>query len=194
MGVAPFSTARYPRRMKNFLIAIIVIAILGAGGYYAYMTYVAPVTTQNITQEPTNENGEITEQVQIQDVTVGEGDEAVPGVIVSVLYVGMFEDGTVFDSSEQHVDPETGEVLPLTFILGAPDLIPGFQIGINGMRAGGERVMAVPASLAYGAQAIQDTEGNVLIPANSNLVFNVQLLSVEPAEAAEVETETTTEE
>ena len=155
--------------MRTIFIAIIVIAIVGVGGYFVITNYVAP------TSSPEDQAG-VTDQVQIQDVTVGEGVEAAPGSVVSVLYVGRFEDGTVFDSSEAH-DNE-----PLIFTLGEPGLIPGFQIGINGMREGGERIMAVPPSLGYGAQEVKDPEGNVIIPANTNLVFNVRLISVETAE------------
>ena len=67
---------------------------------------------------------------------------------------------------------------PLVFTLGDPGLIAGFQFGVNGMREGGERVMVVPPSLGYGAQEIQGAEGNVIIPANSTLIFNVRLLNV----------------
>ncbi|OGG45715.1 hypothetical protein A2673_00580 [Candidatus Kaiserbacteria bacterium RIFCSPHIGHO2_01_FULL_50_13] len=110
--------------------------------------------------------------MQAQDITVGTGDVAEPGKQVSILYEGRLEDGTVFDSSAAHDNQ------PLVFVLGAQGIIPGFQVGVNGMREGGERVFIIPPSLGYGVQGVQDTEGNVVIPANSTLVFSVQLIEV----------------
>ena len=161
--------------MKRILIILVVLIIL-IGGYFVFTNYSAPNTTSE-----ENTSG-VTEDVQIQDTIVGEGAEATPGATVSVLYVGRLEDGTVFDSSEAHGNQ------PLAFVLGEPGLIPGFQIGVNGMRVGGERVMAIPPSLGYGAQAVQDTEGKTIVPANSVLIFNVRLVSVGAAAATTSET------
>ncbi|MBI4079705.1 FKBP-type peptidyl-prolyl cis-trans isomerase [Candidatus Kaiserbacteria bacterium] len=154
---------------KTILIIVIVIALLAVGGWYVYQNYGGAAGTQ---QTPTD-------QVQAQDVTVGTGAQAAPGSIVSVLYVGKLSDGTVFDSSEAH-DNE-----PLIFQLGAPGIIAGFQIGINGMKEGGERIMQIPPSLGYGGEDVTDpTSGAVIIPANSTLVFNVKLVKVEAPPAA----------
>lgn len=138
-----------------------------------------PAPTETTEQTPP------TTQVAGQDVTVGTGEEAVPGSIVEVLYVGRLEDGTVFDSSEANGNQ------PLQFQLGTDGLIPGFQIGINGMREGGERRIAVPPEFAYGNQDVKDPEGNIIIPANSTIIFDVRLISVTPAPEA-TSTSTTT--
>ena len=162
--------------MKRFLIALVIIIIL-IGGYFVFTNYSAPGGA------PQEDTTGATEDVQIQDTVVGEGAEATPGTTVSVLYVGRLEDGTVFDSSEAHGNE------PLTFVLGEPGLIPGFQIGVNGMKEGGERVMAIPPSLGYGAQAVQDAEGNVIVPANAVLIFNVRLVAVGATSATDAVTE-----
>lgn len=154
---------------KTIIIIIVAVVLLAAGGYYLYQSNMGASTTQ---ETPT-------EQVQAQDVTVGTGAQAAPGTIVSVLYTGMLSDGTIFDSSEAHGNE------PLVFQLGAPGIIAGFQIGINGMKEGGERVMQIPAALGYGGEDVTDpTSGDVIIPANSTLVFNVKLVKVEAATAA----------
>ncbi|MDO8514490.1 MAG: FKBP-type peptidyl-prolyl cis-trans isomerase [bacterium] len=119
-----------------------------------------------------------TDQVQGQDVKVGTGREAKPGDTVSVLYVGKFSDGTVFDSSAAHNNE------PLKFTLGAGGLIAGFQIGVNGMKEGGQRVLSIPPSFGYGAQDVKDASGKVIIPANSTLIFEIQLEKVEDTPAA----------
>jgi FKBP-type peptidyl-prolyl cis-trans isomerase len=116
--------------------------------------------------------------VQAQDVTVGTGAQATPGMTVSVLYAGKLQNGTIFDSSAAHNNQ------PLTFTLGAQGLIPGFQIGVNGMKEGGERVMVVPPTLGYGAQDVKDPTGKVIIPANSPLIFDVKLVKVSVAAAS----------
>lgn len=122
--------------------------------------------------DTTSFDSESEDVVQVQDIVVGTGTEAVPGTEVSVLYEGMLEDGTVFDSSEAYGN-ET-----LTFTLGDPGLISGFQIGVNGMRVGGERLISIPPSLGYGDEDITDEDGNVVVPSNSTLIFNVRLQEV----------------
>ena len=158
--------------IKIVLTAIIIIGVVALGGYFIFTNYSAPLAEGPATAS--------TDQVQVQDIKVGEGAEATPGMVVSVLYKGQLEDGTVFDSSEAHGNE------PLVFTLGQPGLIPGFQIGINGMKVGGERVMVIPPSLAYGAEGVKDPEGKVVIPGNVNTVFNVALLNVQEAPPAEV--------
>lgn len=159
---------------KTLIIWAILIIVVLAGLYFVFvgrMTATQPVgdTAATTTAAET--------QVQAQDVTVGTGAEATPGATVSVLYVGKLPDGTIFDSSEAHNNE------PLTFTLGAQGLIPGFQIGVNGMKEGGERLMAIPPALGYGAEDVKDASGKVIIPANSTIVFDVKLVKVTPAAA-----------
>lgn len=157
---------------RTIVIGIIILAIVGIGAWYFMQ--------QNNKAEPAPQaNAQAQQdQVQGQDVTVGTGAEATPGTIVSVLYTGKLSDGTVFDSSEAHGNQ------PLVFTLGVDKLIPGFQIGINGMKVGGERYISIPASLGYGAQDVKDASGRIVIPANSTLLFDVKLVEVKPAPAA----------
>lgn len=162
---------------KNLIIGALILLVVIIGGYFLYTT----MNTEQPEQTTNTEQTAPTDQVQAQEVTVGTGAEATPGSEVSVLYVGQLSDGTVFDSSAAHGNE------PLTFILGNEGLIPGFQIGVNGMREGGERLIAIPPSLGYGAQEVKDASGAVIIPANSTIVFNVQLVKVTPPAAAPTE-------
>jgi len=155
---------------KTIGIGLVVIILIAAGAYLLYMN------NSGGDAAPQEQNTE--DVVQAQDVTVGTGALAEPGAIVSVLYVGRFSDGTIFDSSEAHGNE------PLVFQLGAPGIIPGFQIGVNGMREGGERAIAVPPSLGYGGEDVKDASGAIVIPANSQLVFEIKLVKVEPAPEA----------
>lgn len=154
----------------KYLIGAVVIGALAIGGYFIYASMSStPSTGDQANQENQQQTSD---QVQAQEVTEGTGAQAVPGSEVSVLYVGQLPDGTVFDSSAAHGNE------PLTFILGNEGMIPGFQIGVNGMKEGGERLIAIPPSLGYGAQEIKDASGKVIIPANSTIIFNVRLVSV----------------
>lgn len=156
--------------MTGKIIAAVVIIILIAGGAYWYMTKDATAPTDTSTNTEAT-----TPQVAGQDAVVGTGATAGPGSQVSILYVGMLQDGTVFDSSANNNNQ------PLTFVLGSEGIIPGFQIGVNGMKEGGERRISIPPELGYGTQDVKDATGKVIIPANSTIIFDIKLVKVEAA-------------
>lgn len=106
--------------------------------------------------------------LQVEDVTIGEGEEALEGSTVRVDYRGKLTDGTEFDNSY-----DRGE--PLEFTIGAGQMIAGFDEGVKGMKVGGKRTITIPPELGYGDVA----KGS--IPANSTLVFEVELVEVVPA-------------
>jgi len=169
--------ARYSCSMsgKTIGIWVAVIVVVAAAAYFIVKRApaAAPATTdQTQQQQQTTTNASSSDQVQGQDAVVGTGAVAAPGTVVSVLYVGKLQDGTVFDSSAAHDNQ------PLTFTLGQQGLIAGFQIGINGMKEGGERLLAIPPTLGYGATDVKDASGKVIIPANSTLLFDVKLVKV----------------
>ena len=95
----------------------------------------------------------------------GTGDAAKAGDQVSVHYTGWLKDGKKFDSSLDRNKP-------LTFDLGRRKVIRGWDEGIAGMREGGIRKLIIPPELAYGEG------GDEVIPPNSTLIFEVQLLKV----------------
>lgn len=102
----------------------------------------------------------------VKDEVVGTGAEAVAGKSVTVHYVGMLPDGTVFDASTKR-----GE--PFTFQLGVGMVIKGWDQGVAGMKVGGKRQLIIPPDMGYGSQGA----GNV-IPPNATLIFEVELLDV----------------
>lgn len=119
---------------------------------------------QNALKELQAEGGE----VESTDLTEGTGTEAVAGKKVTVNYVGTLKsDGSEFDSSY-------GRNQPFSFTLGGGQVIQGWDQGVVGMKVGGKRKLVIPADLAYGAQSPSDK-----IPANSDLVFEIELLNVE---------------
>jgi peptidylprolyl isomerase len=122
-------------------------------------------------ERPTIEapQGDIPFDLGIDDLVVGDGEEATPGRKVAVHYVGAaFRSGKEFDASWNR-----GE--PFRFALGKGQVIPGWDQGVAGMRVGGRRRLTIPSALAYGARGA----GNGTIAPHEPLVFVVDLLAVE---------------
>ena len=105
--------------------------------------------------------------LEIEDLSVGTGVEAINGDKVTVHYTGWLIDGTKFDSSL-----DRGQ--PFSFQIGARQVIEGWDRGLRGMQVGGVRKLTIPPELAYGDRAV----GGGLIPANSTLVFEIRLLKI----------------
>lgn len=104
----------------------------------------------------------------IEDIVVGDGNEAKDHNKVVVNYTGTLENGSVFDSS---LKPGRD---PFTFTLGVGSVIKGWDQGVKGMKVGGKRKLVIPPELGYGNKGA----GNV-IPPNTTLYFEVELLEVE---------------
>jgi FKBP-type peptidyl-prolyl cis-trans isomerase len=140
---------------------IIVFVLLGGKGLLGFGSAAntnAVNNSQSIMQD--NKSG-----LQSNDTVVGTGAVATAGKDVTVNYTGMFTDGKKFDSS-------LDRGVPFTFRLGAGQVIKGWDIGVEGMKVGGKRILVIPPELGYGAQAVGP------IPANSTLVFQVELVAV----------------
>jgi FKBP-type peptidyl-prolyl cis-trans isomerase len=121
--------------------------------------------TTTMEQQPLPE--ELPTELSGSDSVTGTGAEAVAGSRVTVNYVGMLPDGTVFDASARHGQP-------FTFTLGAGEVIQGWDMGVAGMKVGGQRRLIVPPAFGYGAQGIPG-----VIPANATLIFDVELVAVQ---------------
>lgn len=110
--------------------------------------------------------------VYYRDITVGTGPVIAPLQDSYMYYHGYLSNGVQFDSVTVASSPGGA---PAHFITGNGSLVPGFEIGLNGMRVGGRRQIIVPPDLAYGLTDVKDPNGNVVIPGNSVLVFTVDL-------------------
>jgi peptidylprolyl isomerase len=106
-------------------------------------------------------------QLEVEDIEVGDGDEAVAGNVVEVHYVGVsWSTGKQFDASWDRGDT-------FKFGLGKGQVIPGWDQGVAGMRVGGRRRLTIPPQLAYGKRGA----GGVIGP-DETLVFVVDLVGL----------------
>jgi FKBP-type peptidyl-prolyl cis-trans isomerase FkpA len=106
------------------------------------------------------------------DLRVGTGTEAAAGKRVAVNYTGWLYSASAADNKGTQFDSSAGRGA-FEFVLGAGSVIPGWDRGVVGMKAGGERRLVIPPALAYGSS------GNGPIPPNAALVFDVQLVAVQ---------------
>ena len=109
-----------------------------------------------------------TEQVtelEIIDVEVGTGDEVQPGATITAHYTGaLVKNGIIFQSSH-----DFGQAISF----GLDQVIKGWAVGVPGMKIGGTRRLIIPAEMAYGASSPAKN-----IPANSDLVFDIDLVAI----------------
>lgn len=139
-----------------YIVATAIINIPQNKPEISKATFKTPQTTDTLTPSA---------NLKSEDITVGNGDEAKSGQLVTVNYLGTLTNGKKFDSSYDRKEP-------FTFTLGAGEVIKGWDQGVVGMKVGGKRRLTIPSELAYGAQE-QGT-----IPANSTLIFEIELMGV----------------
>ena len=142
-------------------VSLLVIAALFWGN--TFMSFINPAPAED------NQNMDITSGVVKGDLVTGSGPTASVGDKVTVHYTGTLTDGTVFDSSRSRG-------APFAFTLGAGEVIKGWDEGVAGMKVGGTRKLTIAPDFAYGDRAVGP------IPANSILIFEVELLGVEKSQ------------
>jgi FKBP-type peptidyl-prolyl cis-trans isomerase len=150
--------------MKTLILVITLLALTSLVAVQA-----APAQKAASTSGPTKVTGEPTKTasgLEYWDIKVGTGAVAQTGQHVKVDYTGWLTNGKKFDSS-------VGTGRPFDFTLGASQVIKGWDEGVAGMKVGGKRQLRIPPDLAYGAKGYPG-----VIPANSTLIFDVQLVDV----------------
>ena len=104
-------------------------------------------------------------ELEIIDIEVGTGDEVQPGATITAHYTGaLVKNGIIFQSSH-----DFGQAISF----GLDQVIKGWTVGVPGMRIGGTRRLIIPAEMAYGASSPAKN-----IPANSDLVFDIDLVAI----------------
>lgn len=108
------------------------------------------------------------------------GPKAVNGSVVTVNYVGTLENGTKFDASADHGGPLTFTLGPIDALNGQGYVIAGWEEGLLGMTVGEKKRLVITPDKAYGNQQVGP------IPPNSTLIFDVEMVKIEPAGAEPV--------
>lgn len=111
--------------------------------------------------------------VELETVKAGTGTAVTEADVVVINYVGKLKSGKVFDEGQQTPLPVTG-------------MIPGFTEGLLKMKQGGKYKLTIPAAKAYGPEEKRNPQtGEAVIPANSDLVFDIEILQVVPRQQFE---------
>jgi len=139
-------------------------AVVQSGAVVVPAGAVGPQSQTDALQAASDGKGNITRMV-IDDIKVGEGAKVKNGDTVSVHYAGRLQNGTEFDNSRKRG-------APLDFTVGAGQVIAGWEEGLVGMQAGGERILVIPPDKAYGDAGIGP------IPGGATLVFSVELVAI----------------
>lgn len=154
--------------MKPIFLITLTLGVVGGILFITFLTRTEEPQENNAPIQnnmPIQQNEQTPTNLTVEDLTVGTGTQAQIGNTVSVHYKGTLLNGTMFDSSY-------GRGAPFSFTLGQNTVIQGWEQGVLGMKVGGKRKLVIPPDLAYGPRAIG------LIPVNSTLVFEVELLDV----------------
>jgi peptidylprolyl isomerase len=154
--------------MQKKLIGVLIIAVAIVGILVIKDAVKKPTSTDASASTATSsapQSGKTNAKVKIEDITVGEGQEAKSGDTVVMNYKGTLEDGTQFDSSYDRGEPFTTQI-------GVGQVIQGWDQGVPGMKVGGKRRLTIPPELGYGAASVGT------IPPNSTLIFEVELLEI----------------
>ena len=114
------------------------------------------------------------EDLKIENSKVGEGRSAEKGLSVTVHYTGWIYDQSEADGRGKKFDSSLDRREPFTFVLGVGQVIKGWDEGVKDMKVGGKRVIIIPSDMAYGSRGAGD-----VIPANTDLIFEVELLGLQ---------------
>lgn len=150
--------------MKKAIFAV-GIALLAASVAFGQSAAQKSTTSAAGPTKVTGEGTKTASGLQYWDIKEGTGAEAQKGQTVLVHYTGWLTNGKKFDSSVG------GK--PFPFRIGAGDVIKGWDEGVAGMKVGGKRQLRIPPDLAYGQKGYPG-----VIPPNSTLIFDVQLMGV----------------
>lgn len=167
--------------MRKTVPTIVFLIVIALGFYFFSQLFknneIVGINFSNFdnqeTEDAGSENKQAAERSMVVDELKGEilkqgtGQGAESNDQVTVHYVGVFEDGTKFDSSL-----DRGQ--PFTFVLGAGQVIPGWDLGVAGMKVGEIRRLFIPSEFGYGEAGTP----NGAIPPNTNLIFDVELLAI----------------
>jgi len=160
---------------KNTIVSFLFVAIVIIFIVYLLMNTVGKEQKVNLENQNILAPDNVTVVVETEKATgdisknIMENKISKNGDVLVMNYTGRLEDGTVFDSN---VDPKFGHVTPFEFTLGAGQVIAGWDEGLVGMEIGEKKTLTIPPEKGYGSRAVS------VIPANSTLIFEVELVGI----------------
>lgn len=147
------------------------MVVVGLGIYFAVKPKDKSADLLTDNQLNTQVQNTINNNITDNGAKIEDGQVSKPGDVLAMNYTGRLENGTVFDSN---VDPKFNHVEPFLFVLGAGQVIQGWDEGLVGMKVGEKKTLTIAPEKAYGNRAVGS------IPANSTLIFEVELLAINP--------------
>lgn len=151
---------------KSLALIITGVAILALIGYFIFNNN-AVKSDEMKKQQSADAQGTVKKQIQlkVEDLVKGSGKEVKKGDSIVIHYKGTLTDGSTFDNSYNRGTPFETQI-------GVGQVIRGWDEGVVGMKVGGKRRLTIPPELGYGDRAVGP------IPANSTLIFEVELIDV----------------
>ncbi len=132
------------------------------------------------TAPPVDTRAPLVTELAREDLRVGAGEALAEGQVAIVHYTGWLYDPAAQDKKGAKYDTSRDKPQPIPVMVGAGQVIKGWDLGMIGMQVGGQRRLIVPPDLAYGAAG---APGSVAIPPNAALVLEIELFGIEPASA-----------
>ncbi len=153
--------------MPKSALVVLVIGIIALVVASLFIFRITDSFLYSTNSEPAKKmnNASNKQGLKIEDLKVGSGREVKNGDTISIHYLGTLTNGVKFDSSYDRGSPFETQI-------GTGQVIKGWDIGVIGMKIGGKRKLTIPAELGYGTQAVGS------IPANSTLIFEVELIDI----------------
>ncbi len=145
-------------RNQRIILGVIAVIIIALAAFFLFQSLRNPNNASNRIED--------SQELQVEDIKVGDGPVVQTGDTVVVHYTGWLTNGKKFDSSHDRNQP-------FEFKVGAGSVIQGWEKGLLNMQVGGTRRLVIPADLAYGNKGV----GNI-IPPNATLVFEIELIEI----------------
>ena len=162
----------FPYSLRRTLVAATLAAVIGVAHAQNPPNSPASLSFPSSTTTNSKFGAKVTE-LQINELQLGTGAEAVSGKAVIVHYTGWLYDHAAADGHGAKFDSSLDRKVPFGFFLGSGKVIKGWDEGIVGMKVGGKRTLVIPPHKAYGERGA----GGV-IPPNATLLFDVELIEV----------------
>lgn len=109
--------------------------------------------------------------LRFKDLQLGQGQTAVTGQVATIHFIGWLDE---HGQRGREIYNSRNRGQPVSFVIGTDRVMQGWNAGVIGMKPGGQRLLLVPPSMAWGGRAVDD-----VVPANAAMMFRIELISLE---------------